>query len=79
MNGAVASAAMPSGTRPPCRAIAGSSAPTTALVIPMPTAPTRSSDRFRRTAAGPVGRRPFTLDSTGPDTTYLAPFARPAR
>ena len=64
MNGAVASAAMPSGTRPPCRAIAGSSAPTTALVI-------RCPPRLPGRATGSDARRPDRSDDDRSRSTRL--------
>ena len=47
MKGAAASAARPSGASPSRRATVGSNAPTSAVVVPMPTATDRSRARLR--------------------------------
>ena len=77
MNGAAARAARPMGSRPPRRAIVGSSDTTRARLTPAPTAPTMSRARLRpvsrRCAEGEMGL------SDGLNTTYLEAPAWPAR
>ncbi len=66
MNGAEARAASPIGSTPPRRAIVGSSAPTSAIVTPMPMAATKSKARFR-----PTARRSGRVARDGRSTRYL--------
>src|SRR6186997_3053734 len=67
MNGAAASAARPSGSRPPRRAIVGNSAVISAIVTPTPVAATRSRARLRPSAR----RLGDGLNDRDPNTTYL--------
>ncbi len=66
MKGAAASAARPSGSRPPRRAIVGSSVVTSATLTPTPTAAIRSRARFR-----PTSRWVGDGRSDGRSTRYL--------